>query len=342
MADPNYVYDLLTRCLQNFTDELEKEADQVPPDDLLRNIAGYEGYRFSNIIADAGTRGNMRVLRWMQKIGLTFADHKSVFRSISFGAAKGGQVVVWEWLREKGADGEFYNYNNFEVILLAAKHGQTQLLTWYKSNFVKNDADWARVSWELLNSSVQLGYIKTLLWLEQQGKVNLRHADHLITHTMSAGNIEALKWLQKMGVGFNTDFEGYHALSSLVSMGRCPKHRACDGGNERLAADMKAGLDWLDSMGMTAAHWNYHKTHTYQRNVLVAAVGKNIPVLNEWCASRMGKEDFAEVGKLELWRQIQRQKALIIVLADRRKKSRRLPPEVWEQCVAPLVCGDPT
>ncbi|NBO42377.1 MAG: hypothetical protein EBU92_12850 [Betaproteobacteria bacterium] len=327
-----YAAKLIKMYAENPTDVLEKRLRTIPLDSLLATLHS-DIWLLKNVAA----RENMKFLEWLQKIGATYcAKHASLYVYILLGAAKSGNKCILEWMRKIGVDDKFYLCKNMFAVETAIRHDQIQFLAWYKENIFEKERWSNYYAPKIIDTAVQLGSMKVVHWLETFGPVQIDPTkfDTLVANTIFRGNMQPLRWLQKIKTGFTGNSGVYYILVTLAeNLLDVPEHWL---DRTRMLGYTKEALEWLESMGVTAEQFN-RETNELQKSLLSCVVKSGNTVMLEWLAMRLTKENFAAANEVKFWVQVQtrlqNQKILVLVLAARRMRLRAPPPEVWVQCV---------
>lgn len=168
--------------------------------------------------------------------------------------------------------------------------------------------------------AAQSGNAEVFAWLYEriELRINRYYLSEWTTTAAARGHIAILEYLQTNKI---TDARSYQT-------DYCATLRAALGNGQIVAAN------WMEKNGYATTS-----------NCKAAATSVQYYGADgmHWIFDRVPRSAFGYEKKL--WRGVahrRQQIVLVLLLSSRRQRLPRIPPEVWEQCVAPLVCGDPT
>jgi len=272
----------------------------------------------------AGTQ-NADCLKWVLSLGLRL-EHCDLQRDeaphMLLRAIDAENMEFFDWMRDFGtADDDFRGWRR-GVFKHAATRGRMKVVEWYKTRGLSRiEPD----MWQLMVEAAALvGKIEVLTWLEQftPNEPSLAGLRYARMWAAVHGHTCVLKWLQKYIPTF--DDSDVCQILHLHAVYAVPSSSV-----ERL-------LQSLESLcTITAAQCRYNDNEVLR---IASAMGHT--VLLEWLARRLTAAEFTAVNQSDVWRRVQsriRMSLLTLLLSDRRRGVRRLPAEVWEQEVAPLL-----
>lgn len=244
-----------------------------------------------------------------------------------------GRIDLLIWLTD------IFTHKEIEVALRdpiniynVVRNGQMHMLLWLTENFAELVAVWlndAHVYGRMITRAAIKSDIYILNWLHTNGVLTGEIKEKIrfnYFQIISEANILALDWLLQHEI-FELKFYRDHAIGGALRIWLQ---------NENYLAAL-----WLEKKGANAM--DYANAFTLEDVVQLQLEAQN------WVFDRTAELDYRH-SATELWRHDtelwwrdmlhRRQlRALTILLGSRRQKLPRLPPELWEHCIAPLLCG---
>jgi hypothetical protein len=239
-----------------------------------------------------------------------------------------GRIDLLIWLTE--------NYSREEIgvalcdpinIYKIVRNGQMHVLSWLTENFAELVAAWlndAHVCGRMITRAAMRGNIYILNWLHaeigvltEEIKENIRFN---YCQIIPEANVLALDWLHQREV-FKLEYLRNYAIGGAL--------------RTWMRTENYLAALWLEKKGANAM--DYANAFSLPEDMELLK-----PEAENWLFDRTAESDYG-YGETGLWwrNMLHRRQlcVLTLLLSGRRQRLPRLPPEIWEQCVQPLMCG---